>query len=142
MRIYVDSSALVKRAIRERESAELIDTLDRHQREGVVLFSSTLAWIEVTRTLRLRLGLEPPAEVAQLGDIALSGVLESRITEQVVSIARRLGPSTLRSLDAVHLASATLLNADIVCAYDQRLLVAATELGFRTMSPGAGDSQP
>jgi predicted nucleic acid-binding protein len=141
VRIYVDSSALVKRAIRERESAELIDTLDRHQSEGIVLFSSTLAWIEVTRTLRLRLDLEPPAEVAQLGDIALSGVLESPITGQVVSIARRLGPSTLRSLDAIHLATAALLAADLVCAYDKRLLIAASELGFRTMSPGAGDSQ-
>jgi hypothetical protein len=42
----------------------------------------------------------------------------------------------LRSLDAIHLATATLVNADLVCAYDQRLLLAASELGLRTISPG------
>jgi predicted nucleic acid-binding protein len=139
VRIYVDSSALVKRAIQERESVELIDALDRHQHEGDALLSSSLAWVEVTRVLRSRLDLEPPTEVAQLIDVALSGILEAPITEQVISIARRLGPSTLRSPDAIHLAAATLLTADVICAYDKRLLVAASELGFRTASPGPNE---
>jgi predicted nucleic acid-binding protein len=139
VRIYVDSSALVKRAIQERESVELIDALDRHQHEGDALLSSSLAWVEVTRVLRSRLDLEPPTEVAQLIDVALSGILEAPITEQVISIARRLGPSTLRSPDAIHLAAATLLTADVICAYDKRLLVAASELGFRTASPSPNE---
>jgi len=136
VRIYVDSSALIKRAIQERESAELIDALDRHQHEGDALLSSSLAWVEVTRVLRSRLDLEPPTEVAQLIDVALSGILEAPITEQVISIARRLGPSTLRCLDAIHLAAATLLTADVISAFGKRLLIAASELGFRMASPG------
>ena len=60
---------------------------------------------------------------------------ECPVTEQVVSIARRIGPTSLRSLDAIHLASAAVLDVDLVCAYDQRMLIAAAELGFRTVSP-------
>ena len=56
--------------------------------------------------------------------------------ETVVSLARRIGPITLRSLDAIHLATATLIDADLVIAYDERLLLAAEELGFATASPG------
>lgn len=66
----------------------------------------------------------------------MSGIIEFPITDHVVSIAARLGPTALRSLDAIHLAAATLMNTDLVCAYDQRLLQAASELGFRTISPG------
>jgi len=55
----------------------------------------------------------------------------------VVGVARRLGPSSLRSLDAIHLATASIMAADVVIAYDGRLLRAAEELGFRTLSPGA-----
>ena len=141
MRVYFDSSALLKRTLEERESDALECEFQHLSESGADLVSSTLTWIEVTRSLRSRLGAESPMLVATLVDETLAGVSESPITGQVVSIARRLGPSTLRSLDAIHLASATLLNADIVCAYDKRLLVAASELGFRTMSPGSGDSQ-
>ncbi len=66
----------------------------------------------------------------------MSGIEEFPISEQVIDIAQRMSPASIRSLDAIHLASATLLGADLVCAYDQRLLGAAEELGFRTVSPG------
>jgi PIN domain. len=137
VRIYFDSSALIKRAIREKESAGFIEAIDRWTSERAAMFSSTLAWIEVTRTIRSRLDDEPPAEVIQLIENAVAGIAECPITEQVSDIARRLGPSTLRSLDAIHLATATLVGADLVCAYDTRLLTSASELGFRTISPGS-----
>ncbi|MHB1171899.1 MAG: type II toxin-antitoxin system VapC family toxin [Lacisediminihabitans sp.] len=105
MRVYVDSSALVKRVLDESERPALIAALEGFRTADAVLLSSTLTWIECP------------------------------ITEQIVGIARRLGPSSLRSVDAIHLASATLLSADVVCAYDKRLLIAASELGFRTISP-------
>ena len=135
MRIYVDSSALIKRAIREKESSALIDAVDQWVTERTVLYSSTLAWIEVSTVVRSRLDKEPPAKIVQSIENAVAGISECRITEPVSEIARRLGPSTVRSLDAIHLATATLLGADLFCAYDRRLLVAASELGFRTISP-------
>jgi len=134
--IYVDSSALVKRALAETESRQLVETLEGFVRDGDRLFSSTLAWIESTRTIRSRLDTSPPGEVVELVSVALSGVIEYFVTEQVADVARRIGPSSLRSLDAIHLATATLVGADHVCAYDQRLLLSAQELGFRTISPG------
>lgn len=135
MRVYLDSSALIKRAIRETESRALIETIDRWVSDQSLLCSSTLAWIEVTRTIRLRADQESPVEIVALIDNALAGITESPVSGPVADIARRLGPSTLRSLDAIHLATATLVGADVVCAYDQRMLTAAAEFGFRTISP-------
>lgn len=135
MRVYLDSSALVKRVLDEPGSDALEVALTRYGDSGVTFMSSTLAWVEVTRAVRSRLEAEPPAEVANLVDLALAGIVECPMTDQVVSISRRLGPSTLRSLDAIHLASAALLNIDVICAYDRRMLEAAAEHGFRTVSP-------
>lgn len=135
MLVYVDSSALSKRALDEPESDALEAALTRFMAEDAVLMSSTLTWVEVSRSIRSRLDAEPPTDVVDLVDTALSGVVEFPISDQVVGLARRLGPSTLRTLDAIHLASATLLGVDVVLAYDRRMLVAASELGFRTMSP-------
>lgn len=43
---------------------------------------------------------------------------------------------SLRSLDALHLAAAVRLGADVVLTYDARMIGAATELGFAVVSPG------
>lgn len=137
MRIYLDSSALVKRALREAESDALIEAIHDWILEGSQLVSSTLAWIELTRTIRSRRESEAPQELIRLIDNAVAGVDELQMGETVADIARRLGPASLRSLDAIHLASATLVGADLICAYDRRLLDLAEELGFRTIAPGA-----
>lgn len=136
MLLYCDSSALVKRAIRERESAELVQLLGRHIETGDILATSSLGFVEVSRTVRGRLDHESPTQIRDLIVVALSGVNEAPVDESVVSLARRLGPASLRSLDAIHLATATLLDADLVVAYDERMLAAASELGFDTLSPG------
>jgi predicted nucleic acid-binding protein len=138
--VYADSSALVKRALHEAESVPLVDTLAGYVESGARLFSSSLSAIETTRIIRQRLDDMDTFTVVDLIGAALSGFIEYPITDQVASIASRLGPFSLRSLDAIHLATATLVNADLVCAYDQRLLLAASELGFRTISPGTVSS--
>lgn len=137
MQIYLDSSALVKRAIREPESDALIEQIDEWIGEGSHLVSSTLAWIELMRTIRSRREFEPPRELIRLMDNAVAGIDESPMSGTVADIARRIGPATLRSLDSIHLATATLVGADLVCAYDRRMLASAEELGFRTLAPGA-----
>ncbi|CAN5163877.1 type II toxin-antitoxin system VapC family toxin [soil metagenome] len=138
MRVYVDSSALVKRVIDEPESSHLISSLETYSQTSTdELHSSTLAWVEVSRTIRARTILEDPLSIADFVDVALSGILSLPISDEVVSIARRIAPPLLRSLDAIHLASAALIDADLVVAYDVRLLSAARELGFATASPGS-----
>ena len=63
------------------------------------------------------------------------------ISDPVITLARRLFPTSIRSLDAIHLASAVLISADLVVAYDRRLLTAASELGLRTLSLGTESGQ-
>lgn len=134
MRVYLDSSAVIKRVIAERESAGLGRALDEYYSAGEVLVSSSLTWIEVARALRTRLGTGL-AEVSTHLDDALSGVAEYPMGPQVVGLARRVSPNALRSLDAVHLASALLLDADLVLTYDDRLAAACRENGLTVGSP-------
>ncbi|WP_308466618.1 type II toxin-antitoxin system VapC family toxin [Rathayibacter soli] len=135
MRIYVDSSALIKRAVDEPESDALVDWLEQRLAAGDTLASSSLAWVEVTRALRTRLDHEHPSSISELADVALSGLSEFPLDARVVALARRIGPPILRTPDALHLASATLLDADLLVAYDARLGAAAAELGIRTVAP-------
>lgn len=135
MRVYLDSSALIKRAISEAESGELVDALERHIADGDMLVSSSLVWVEVTRALRTRLDHEHPSTIAELTDVALSGIAEFPLDARMVALARRIGPSALRTLDALHLAAAILLDADVMVVYDSRLAMAAGELGIRVAAP-------
>lgn len=135
MRVYVDSSAVIKRVIAEAESTALVEALDQHVDRGALLLSSSLAWIEVARALRTRQG-HRPARVAADVDGAMSGVAEHRLAPEVVSLARRISPDALRSLDAVHLASALLVDADLVMTYDGRLALACEENGLAVTKPG------
>jgi predicted nucleic acid-binding protein len=60
------------------------------------------------------------------------------IDEAVIHQAATLSPPSLRTLDAIHLATALSLGADlgILIAYDERLLHAAAERGLPVASPG------
>ncbi|MES2093581.1 MAG: type II toxin-antitoxin system VapC family toxin [Actinomycetota bacterium] len=137
MLAYVDSSALTKRVLDEVESSFLRDSLRAFSSEtGNSLYSSALAWVEVGRAIRAYpLAIEPFLEIDYF-DQALSGVSSYEISDEVISLARRIAGPTLRSLDAIHLATATLIDADLVVAYDERLIRSANELGFVTRSPG------
>lgn len=99
MATYLDSSALVKLAVAEPESA----ALRRHLRRRRSLVSSALARIEVLRAL-LPAG---PAAIAS-GRAVLAGIELARITDRVLQAAATLEPAELRSLDGIHLATARL----------------------------------
>lgn len=135
VRVYLDGSALLKRVISEAESAALVDALDTWASSDDVLASSSLTWIEVTRALQAR--LEGTEMDATLSDDALSGIAEQPMSSEVVSLARRIRPSVLRTLDAIHLASALLLDADMVVAYDKRLIDACHANSLNVATPGS-----
>lgn len=130
--IYLDSSALLKLVFQERESDTLQDWLAR--RAGVPTVSSELAKVEVLRSCR-RIDASGLADarslLGQLDLVPLAGAVVDRAGELE-------GPG-LRSLDALHLASAVLLGADLdaFVAYDHRLLEAAAQAGLETHQPGA-----
>ena len=135
MKVYVDSSALIKRAVAEAESETLEHVLERHVEAEDALVSSTLAWIEISRALRARLDGERHEVVNEAIDDALAGIAERAITPDVVSLARRIEPNMLRTFDAIHLASAVLLDVDAVLTYDERLAMAARHNGLAVAAP-------
>lgn len=135
MRIYMDSSALLKRVIEEPESEHLRVVLRGHANEHAVLLSSRLASVEVSRAIRMRLGTGY-ATAADFVDDAMSGVAEYPVGDEIVSLSQRLNPDRLRTLDAIHVASAMLLDADLLITYDGRMADAAQQNGLRCAAPG------
>jgi hypothetical protein len=129
--IYLDASALVKLAVTERESAALIEWLG--DSPNIVRVSSPIARVEVPRAVwRADPGSLPQAYTV------VRRVRDVRVTADVITRAAGVRPSTLRSLDAIHLASALTIKRDLTAfvSYDQRLLTAAKEAGLPTASPG------
>lgn len=125
---YVDSSALVKLAVREPESAALRRYLLRRR----PLVSSALARTEVNRAL---LPLGPDA--VRRGYDVLRRVDLVRISDRILDDAGTLTPLELRSLDAIHLATARLIGADLarIVTYDDRISRRAQELGIASVTP-------
>lgn len=125
---YLDSSAIVKLVVRERESA----ALRQHLRRRRALVSSALARTEVARAV-LSLG---DAFVRRAAEV-LSRVELIRVSDRVLADAGNLLPEDVRSLDALHLATAALLGATLrqVVTYDGRMADAARAFGLPVVSP-------
>lgn len=134
MRVYLDPSALLKRVIDEPGSQRLRAALRDHVDRRDLLVSSQLAAIEVSRALRNRFDLSY-AQAAGLVDDAMSGIAEYPIEDNVLIVGRRLDPNRLRSLEAIHLASAILLDVDLLITYDDRMANAGHQNGLRCTAP-------
>ncbi len=128
--IYLDSSALLKLLFEESESQALAQWLS--ERAATPKVSSELAKVEVVRAARrLDPDVVPAARalVSQLDLLRLSGGL--------IDEAADAGGPLLGTLDAVHLASALSIRADLTAfvAYDNRLIAAAEAAGIKTVQP-------
>ncbi len=125
---YIDSSALVKLAVREPESAALRQYIRRRR----PLVSSALARTEVARAL---LSLGPQA--IQRGHDVLRRVDLVRINDRILNAAGAMLPIDVRSLDAIHLATAQLLGVELarIVTYDDRMAAAAKDLGLTVARP-------
>lgn len=133
--VYLDTSAVLKRIFIEKESDALQDALSAVLAADGRFVTSALARIEVSRALRRRSDAEPPVRLARAFVEALAGVATAAITDEIVESARIIGSPFLRSLDAVHLATAVALGVDELWTYDQRMAEAAEELGIPSGSP-------
>lgn len=129
--LYLDSSALVKLILSEAESAALLESLAAWP----ACVTSELARVEVMRAAR-RTSMEPAVE--QRAEEVISGVHLLKIDSDILERAARLEPRGLRSLDAIHLASALSLGDDLgaIVIYDGGLAGAATALGLKVLAPG------
>ena len=133
--IYLDSAAVVKLVRQESHSVELVAWLDGHR--DVPLVSSALVEVEVPRALRRS------APQALVGVPAAVGRLfRLEIDATIRAIAAAFAEPTMRSLDAIHLATAQVLANEAgatltaFVTYDQRLLASARTAGLPTASPG------
>jgi hypothetical protein len=70
-------------------------------------------------------------------DLLLDGMTLGELTPSLLESAARLPDPALRSLDAIHIATALLLRSelDLLITYDQRVLTAATAHGLPTAAP-------
>ncbi len=125
---YLDSSAVVKLAVLEPESA----ALRRYLRRKHPLVTSALARTEVARAL-----LPFGATALARGEDALSRLDIVRVNDRILRSAGTMPPAELRPLDAIHLATAAALGADLarICTYDEWMAGVATGLGMSVVAP-------
>lgn len=125
---YLDSSAIVKLVAAEPETPALASFLA----DRPTLVSSALATTEVHRAV-LPLG---GRFLRQAGEV-MARIELIRVSSEVLASAGRLEPVSLRSLDAIHLATASLLGDTLggVVTYDERMSSAVESYGWSAHSP-------
>ena len=131
--IYLDTAALVKLIRVEAESAALVGWLNGHPDQSLV--ASTLVEVEIPRALRR-------SQPGALGAVAgvLARLYRIEINAAVRATAGAYVEPELRSLDAIHLATAELLVASgqplqAFVTYDKRLAGAASSAGLPVHAP-------
>jgi predicted nucleic acid-binding protein len=130
--IYLDTAALVKLVRRETASDELVDWLN--EQVDRIFVSSALVEVELPRALRRSEPALLTAAPAVLAHVAMYDV-----DETVRTTAAAYQDPSIRSLDAIHLATADAVLSDELTAfvtYDRRLLATAKAIGLPTASPG------
>lgn len=128
--IYLDSSALVKLIVTEPESAALIELL----RAWPDRLSSALALTEVPRALR-RAGFGDPER--RRARQVLASITLVDVDRRILAAAAALEPRTLRTLDAIHVATALAIPEELVSvvSYDVRLSMAARRARLDVLAP-------
>ena len=125
---YLDSSAIVKLAVAERESS----ALRRYLRRRRPVASSALARAEVLRAL-----VPAGSAAIEAGRRVLASIELIRVNHRILNAAGVLVPESLRTLDAIHLATAQGLGAELrqVVTYDDGMAEGARNLGMTVVSP-------
>jgi predicted nucleic acid-binding protein len=126
----LDSSALVKLVAEEHES-EALQRFITSSPGGLV--SSIVARVEVRRAARHSAGREGEARAREV----LRGIVLLELTDDVIEAAASIEPPAVRSLDAIHLASALSLEQSlgVLVTYDERLRAAAADAGVEVVAP-------
>ena len=129
MRLYADTSALTKLLKREAETSGLRTWLADSRAE---LLSSAMIIAELGR-VGLAYGIPAASIAAVLQQIDTVG-----ITDEVLRSAGRLPAApgrVLRTLDAIHIASALTVGYDTVLTYDKPMTDAAVHHGLAVVAP-------
>lgn len=126
---YLDSSAFVKTVVEEPASPPLRAFLAGN---GARHVSSALLRAEALRAVR---HLGPEALAAARDGLRRIDLIA--VDDRILDAAGVLEPAILRTLDAIHLATALAVGDDlgVIVTYDNRMTAAAGTLGLRTVSP-------
>ena len=127
---YLDTSALAKLVVEERESAALALAIDRLRQSGATLVTSVLGETELRRLVRRNIDLEQSAATEVLARLTV--VDFDRATYRQAGL---LPGATLRSLDALHIAVALQVAADMFITYDIRQQQAVSDAGLVLFAP-------
>jgi uncharacterized protein len=127
---YADSSALVKLVVLEAETHDLQDHLADSPAQ---LITSRIALVEVTRAATLTNQVD---EMHSALDRLFASCLLVDVGAGLLSQAAKLASQRLRTLNAIHLATALDVQPDEAIVYDQRLVEAASAAGLTVVSPG------
>lgn len=132
MAFYLDTSAAVKLVHEEHGSAALLAWMSERER---MLASSALLHTELLRATR-----RSRPDLLVRARTLLDHVTLIEISWDVRERAGLLDPDGMRSLDAIHLASALALTEDLegIVTYDVRLAAAALEVGLTVVAPVEG----
>ncbi len=141
--IYLDSSALVKLIRAEYSSEALQSWID--QRADTLLVTSALARAEVVRAVRRNnytdsgALIDHAAFAAELTAAAevLDSISQIAIDDAILDRAGSLGSPMIRTLDAIHLASAAEFDPATLefVTYDHRLAAEAQGAGIAVIAP-------
>ena len=128
-RPYADASALVKLLLREPES----DALRSYLLARPDPATSRISAVEVARAMARAEGSPQDEALAALWERTLFVEVDASLADS----AARLEPPALRSLDAIHLASALALADELEAfvTYDARQADVARAVGLEVVSP-------
>lgn len=127
--IYLDASALVTLVSGRRYSTALRGYLA--SQPPMPMGTSTIGIVETVRTL------DSVGDFPSVLQDLLANYAEIVVNEEVRDMAAQL-PAGVRTLDALHIASAQLLGEGLHClvSYDKRMVEVAHQIGLPVASPG------
>jgi len=135
MRVFFDSSAFVKRYVREEGTDVVLSWCD----QATELCLSGIALPEIVSAFcrLLREDLVSPVQYRHLKTMLMADISDAAICDLTPEVIRQsiisLEKNALRGMDAIHLGSALALNVDLFVSADARQCDAATQAGLRVV---------
>lgn len=135
MRVFFDSSAFVKRYVREEGTDVVLSWCD----QATELCLSGIALPEIVSAFcrLLRDNLVSPVQYRHLKTMLMADISDAAICDLTPEVIRHsiisLEKNVLRGMDAIHLGSALALNVDLFVSADARQCDAATQAGLRVV---------
>jgi len=133
MRIFFDSSAFVKRYVREEGTDEVLALCD----QATELCLSGIALVDIISAFcRLqREGRVSSSQYRQLKALLMADITDAAISDLTPEVIRlsiiSLEGNVLRGMDALHIGSALALKADLFVTADAKQHTAALQAGLR-----------